>query len=160
VYALGLSLLLMATLACTQLQLTLRKPGERNKAFPEKVAKQYHCSKRPLPFVAIEESDVLPTKLNPGDELNHRLVYVMCPAKATDVVSGTLHTRILFEGQVIDQDNNAFKLKPGRWEIVNLFDVQPQALPGVYSFAIEFSEPPGKGSRQLQAESTFIVQAP
>lgn len=159
-YALGLSLVLITALACTPLQLALRKPGERNKTFPEKVAEQYDCDRRPLPFVEIEKSDLVPTRLEPGEELNHRLVYVLCPAKMTDVMTGTLHTRILFEGQVIDRDDNDFKLKPGRWEVVNLFDVQAQAQPGVYSFTVEFKGHPGGDARRLEAESTFIVQAP
>jgi len=159
-WKLGLPLALVVTLACAQLQLALHKPGERNKDFPEKVAKQYHCDQRPLPFVAIEKSDLIPNTLKPGGQFHHRLVYVMCPAKSTDVVAGTLHTRVLFEGLVIDREKSPFKFKPGRWEIVNLFDVQEQAQPGVYSFAIEFEESAAKDARRFEKNSTFIVETP
>jgi hypothetical protein len=159
-WKLGLPLALVVTLACAQLQLALNKPGERNKTFPEKVAKQYHCDRRPLPFVEIEKSDLVPNTLQPGGQFHHRLVYVMCPAKSTDVVAGTLHTRVLFEGRVIDRDKNPFKFKPGRWEIVDLFDVQELAQPGVYSFAIVFEESAAKNARRLERESTFIVEMP
>ena len=160
IWKLGLPLALVVTLACAQLQLALHKPGERNKDFPEAVAKQYHCDQRPLPFVEIEKSDLLPNTLEPGDQFHHRLVYVMCPAKSTDVVAGTLHTRVLFEGRVIDRDKSPFKFKPGRWEIVGLFDVQERAQPGVYSFAIEFEESVTKDAKRMEMESTFIVETP
>jgi hypothetical protein len=159
-WKLGLPVALVVTLACAQLQLALHKPGERNKDFPEAVAKQYHCDQRPLPFVEIEKSNVVPNTLEPGGQFHHRLVYVMCPVKSTDVVTGTLHTRVLFEGRVIDREKSPFKFKPGRWEVIDLFDVQEQAQPGVYSFAIEFEESAVKNARRMELESTFIVETP
>ena len=86
---------------CAMLQYKLRKPGQFNKGFPEEVAAEYDCHKRPLPWFKVESTQLLPEKMSAGDEFNHRLAYVMCPVATTDVVHGTMLTRVLYRGKPI-----------------------------------------------------------
>ncbi|MEZ4218228.1 MAG: hypothetical protein R3E88_17200 [Myxococcota bacterium] len=139
---------------CVRMQLELREPGEHNRGFPDDIADEYHCEKRPLPFFQVEETELLPERVSPGDEFNHRLQYVMCPKDDTQVVSGTLYTRILYKGKAILTESTQRDLQPGRW-IVDSFITLPQsAEPGVYALQSEFKSKYGN----FDSRATFLVE--
>lgn len=161
--AVALGALALAT-ACTQVQAlraSLRDPGESNLDLPEAVADEYHCDKRPLPFVQVEEYQVLPDRVKPGGELSHRLEYVMCPRHRTEVIPGTLTTRVLFRGRVIVTDAVRYELKPGRWRKDQSIELPGAAVPGVYSLDLEFE--PAKSSAggdfHFLEQKSFIVRS-
>ena len=143
-----------ALLGCVSLQLKMREPGERNRGFPDEVADEYHCEKRPLPFFDIESDELLPERVSPGDEFNHRLQYVMCPVEDTQVVSGTLHTRILYKGKAIHSETTTRDLQPGRWIVDEFIRLPADAKPGVYALQSEFESPHGG----FDSRSTFLVE--
>jgi hypothetical protein len=141
----------------SMLKLQFRKPGERLKAFPEQVWKQYDCGKKKLPFFAIEDLELSPRHLEPGDEFNQRLTYVLCPATASGVVTGRLDTRILYRGKpVINQRDSSYDIKPGRWVVDTFVRLPKNAGAGVYAFELKF-----RGAK-LRFEKTlsFAVDAP
>jgi len=151
----GLGFGLALTTACARIQLAMREPGEANKSMPADVAEEYHCDQRPLPFFKIERNELLPERARPGQEMGHRIVYVLCPRRPTEVVSGKLDTRILFKGhsifrEVIEQD-----LKPGRWVIDTLIPLPADAEPGVYALEVDFTSRQGN----LDERSDFVVKA-
>ncbi len=89
-----LALVLAASLlsGCAMLQYKLRAPGQFNKGFPEEVALEYDCDKRPLPWFQVEATQLLPEKMSAGDQFNHRLEYVMVSltdSSRSAVVDGT-----------------------------------------------------------------------
>ncbi len=139
---------------CSSLRVQMRKPGERNKTMPAKVLVEYHCDKRELPFFEIEENELLPEKARPGAKLNHRIIYVMCPERPTEVVAGTLETRILFKGKVIFEEAIDHELKPGRWVVDTFIPLPAKANPGVYALEVEFRSRRGN----LAERSDFIVE--
>jgi hypothetical protein len=141
-------------LGCVQMQLAMRKPGEYNHGFPDEVASEYHCSKRPLPFFEIEKDDLLPERVKPGSEFNHRLQYVLCPREETQVVSGTLHTRILYKGKPIHSESSTRELQPGRWIVDEFIKLPGDAMPGVYALQSEFQSRQGG----FDSRSTFLVE--
>jgi hypothetical protein len=143
-----------ALLGCVQLQLKLREPGEFNRGFPDEVADEYHCSKRPLPFFEVEEDQLLPERVTPGSEFNHRLQYVLCPVEETQVVSGTLHTRILYKGKPIYSETSRRELQPGRWIVDEFITLPSNAKPGVYALQSEFQSRHGG----FDSRSTFLVE--
>lgn len=118
---------------------SLRDPGVHFRAFPEEVAREYRCDEKELPHFTIEKIELVPDRLRPGEEFNHRMVYALCPRKPTAVVSGTLSTRILHRGRVIVNERDpAYELKPGRW-IVDAFVTVPEgAAVGIYAMELEF----------------------
>lgn len=150
---------------CTSIQslrASLRSPGEKNVDLPEEVADEYHCDKRPLPFFEVEEYQVLPQRVKPGGELSHRLVYVMCPRARTEVLPGTLTTRVLFKGREIVTDSVRYELKPGRWRKDQTVQLPSTAAPGVYSLDLEFAVAGargGDGSRFLEQQSFIVLPA-
>jgi len=142
------------TIGCVQLQLKLREPGERNAGFPDEIADEYHCEKRPLPFVHVEEDELLPERLSPGDEFNHRMQYVMCPKDDTDVLSGRMVTRILYKGKPILNESVARDLQPGRWVVDSFVKLPSDATPGIYALETEFKSKRGGFS----SRATFLVE--
>ena len=139
---------------CVRMQLKLREPGERNRGFPEDVAEEYHCEKRPLPFFKVEENELLPERVSPGDEFNHRLQYVMCPKDDTQVVTGTLYTRILYKGRPILTESIQRELSPGRWVVDAFITLPKDAKPGVYALQSEFKSKHGT----FDSRATFLVE--
>ena len=138
---------------CTAIRLSVRDPGETNKTMPDPVASEYHCEKRQLPFFELERAELLPERVKRGKEINHRIVYVMCPERPTEVVKGSLDTRILFRGQAIFSEVIDQELKPGRWIIDTFIPLPEQAEPGVYALQLEFRSRQGK----FASRSDFVV---
>ena len=152
--------LLLGTSGCASwlgsVRKSLRDPGVHFRSFPEEVAEEYGCGERPLPFFEIEKLELLPNRLRPGEEFNHRLVYVLCPESPTAVVAGTLNTRILHRGRaIVDEQDEAYEFKPGRWVVDAFVTVPLGAEIGVYAMEIAFR---GSGLRFTE-RLTFAVDA-
>ena len=132
--------------ACAQLPAPLdrpfRQPGEKLLDFPAAVSKEFGCAKRKLPWFKLEESEIWPERVTPGDELGHRMVYVLCTGGATKVVTGQLETRILFRGKTLVSDpQQAYDLRPGRWRVDVFVKIPPNAANGIYALELEFVSP-------------------
>ena len=139
------------------LQKSLRDPGERLETFPEVVWEEYDCDTQRRPFFIMERNELIPPRLEPGDEFNHRMVYVMCPVRATEVVPGRLVTRIRFKGNpILREANEGYEIKPGRWVVDAFVRLPEQTEPGIYAYEIEFD------GRRLDFDKrlTFVVRAP
>ncbi|MGH0035141.1 MAG: hypothetical protein ACQGVK_08925 [Myxococcota bacterium] len=141
---------------CAFVKLQLREPGHRNKDFPQPVASEYHCDKRPLPFFQFEDNELVPRRMKPGTEFNQRIVYVLCPDRPTGVVAGRLHTRVLFEGETILEEIVDQKLRPGRWILDHFIHLPEDARPGVYAMDIRFESRAG----DLEDRVDFVVKEP
>ncbi len=146
--------------ACTSvisaLDRPFREPGEHLKAFPDKVWKQYDCEKQPLPFFKIELLDLSPRRLKPGELFKQRLIYALCTAASTGVVTGNLETRIMHRGSaVVHEKDPAYDLKPGRWVVDSFVRLPEEAEVGIYAFELEFKSPEVSFDRTM----TFAVEA-
>jgi hypothetical protein len=134
-----------------------REEGVVNLSFPEEVWKEYDCDNQKRPFFIIEDNELVPPKVEAGNDFNHRLVYVMCPANPTEVAAGVLATRIHFEGDVIvDARDESYEIKPGRWVVDAFVEIPENAEPGVYAYEIDFS---GEGLA-FSKSLTFLVTPP
>ena len=134
----------------------LREPGATLLTLPDDVADKYECSSRRLPYFVFEKQEVNPKRVYAGDEFNHRFVYALCPRRATEVVTGTLRTRIRYKDRVIVQDEDEeFELQPGRWAVDSFVRLPDAASVGVYAIELEFT------SRRVkfEHEATFGVDA-
>ena len=151
----GLMLCVTACKAVWTVQKTLRKPGEKLVAMPEKVWRQYNCSEARLPLFIIEKSKLIPPQLYPGGELNHRLTYAMCSNKRAEEIVGTLSTRVFFRGQRLVNDvNTTYPMRPGRWRVDTFITLAPDAQVGVYSLELQF-----KSTRiEFQRNHSFIIE--
>lgn len=134
-----------------------RQPGERLVDLPDRVAQQYACDERTLPFFLLESHELNPVRVRPGTEFNHHLEYILCPASPTEVVTGRLTTRIRYRGksQVIEEIPR-YELKPGRW-VVDAFILLPEdAEAGVYALELVFDSK----SIRFKKSITFGVERP
>lgn len=139
------------------IQKSMRKPGEKLLTHPNKVHAKYNCATRRLPFFQIEKNEILPPRLYAGKELNHHLIYVMCPAKPSQIISGKLTRSIYYKSRSIFKDViKNFEFKPGEWSIDAFIKVPEAAEPGVYSLEVAFS---GKGT-SFRENQHFVVTAP
>lgn len=138
------------------MRLKLREPGEHLETFPDQVAVEYHCDKRPLPFFQVEESELLPQRVKAGRDFNHRLVYVLCPAHPTEVVAGRLRTSILHRGSPVYSESIDHELKPGRWTLDAFVSLPEHAEPGIYALRAEFRSATG----DFEVQGTFAVEQP
>ena len=144
---------------CTTLGMArraLREPGTKLVSLPDAVAAEYECPSRRLPYFVFEKQEVNPSRMVAGEEFNHRFVYALCPRRATEVVTGTLRTRIRYKDRVIVQDKDEdFELQPGRWAVDSFVRLPDSAKVGIYSLELEFT------SRRVKFkhEATFGVDA-
>jgi len=158
---LAVALLVFLATGCASLRWSVKKslrdPGERITDFPEVVWAEYDCDRQKRPFFKIEENDLVPPRVEAGGEFAHRLVYVLCPARPTGVVSGRLLTRIRYRGDpIVRETTEAYDLKPGRWVVDAEVQLPADAQPGVYAYEIAFESARVDFEKRL----TFVVQSP
>lgn len=131
-----------------------RHPGESIQALPDDVWAEYDCASQKLPLLVIERNELSPVKVSPGSDFGHRLVYVMCPARPTEVVEGELSTRIRFKGSpIVEQLDSHFEFKPGRWVIDAIVHLPEQAEAGVYAYELDFDSK----TLEFHKSLTFVV---
>jgi len=132
-----------------------REPGEKLESFPDVVWREYDCGNQSRPFFIIEKNELTPQTLSAGGDFGHRLVYIMCPERPTEVVQGTLSTRIRFKGNpIVEQTDPRYEIKPGRWVVDALVHLPEQAERGIYAYELAFE------SAQLRFDKslTFVVE--
>ena len=157
--ALGAVLLSLCCAACASLPAPLDRPfrsaGQKLVDFPESVAAEFVCPEQKLPWFKLEKVEIWPKRVRPGGEVGHRMVYVLCTAGPTEVVTGRLEMRILHRGKSIGSvPEPGFELSPGRWIVDVFVTVPPEASDGLYALELDF-----KGSALHFAESkTFAVE--
>jgi len=146
--------------ACASLPAPLdrpfRKPGQRLADFPQAVSDEYGCAAKKLPWFKLESLEIWPKRLTAGSELGHRMVYVLCTAGPTEVVTGRLETRILHRGSAVfgDAEPN-YDLRPGRWVVDVFVQVPAQAVDGLYALELEFTSP----AIRFEKNDAFAVEA-
>jgi hypothetical protein len=132
-----------------------RKPGTRMADFPEQVSAEYDCANQKLPWFKLEKLEVWPKRIEAGQDLGQRLVYVLCTANPTAVVTGKLERRIIYRGEPVLRDTDAkYELRPGRWVIDVMVTVPPAAPEGLYALELEFKG----GNVKFTGSETFAVE--
>ena len=155
--AIGLALVLSAcAFLPAPLDRPFRAPGQKLSDFPESVSAEFSCAKQKLPWFKIEELEVWPRRVAAGGQLGHRMVYVLCTGKPSDVVTGKLDMRILHRGKpVIAVPEPEYDLRPGRWVVDVFVAVPPGATDGVYALELAFTSP----DVRFERSETFVVEA-
>jgi hypothetical protein len=155
-----LGCVLLGAVGCASMRWSVvkqfRTPGESLETFPEIVWEEYDCDSQQRPFLVIEQNDLRPTRIVAGRDFGHRMVYVMCPAESTEVVTGELSTRIRFKGNpIVRHMDSRYEIKPGRWIVDAIVHLPEEAEPGVYAYELEFASP----SLDFLKSLTFVVVA-
>ena len=133
-----------------------RKPGQKLTDFPEVVAQEFGCAKHKLPWFKLEGLEVWPKRVEAGGQLGHRMVYVLCTGRPTDVVTGQLEMRILHRGKpIVDVPEPNYDLRPGRWVVDVFVAVPPEASDGIYALELAFKS----SAVRFEKSETFVVEA-
>jgi hypothetical protein len=121
------------------------------------VWEEYDCDTQRRPFFIIERNELVPPRVEAGGEFNHRMVYVMCPRQATEVVAGRLTTRIRFKGApIVRETDERYEIKPGRWVVDSFVRLPERVEPGIYAYEVAFA-----GDRiEFDKRLTFVVRSP
>jgi len=132
----------------------VRAKGERRMGDPGDVARELSCTSPGAAQARVESSEILPLRVKPGSEVNHRIVVAACPAPASaEALTGTLTRRFVHQGRTLFQDSEPYTLKPGRWSVNVFVGIPPQAEPGSYRLEMRFE----RRGMQLERSSDFIV---
>ena len=110
---------------------------------------------RARPFVEAESLQVVPERIQPGQRINYRLVYVMCPFHPSQVLVTRLSRKILYNGQQVEINlNEAFEIKPGRWVVDSFFTLPSNSPLGTYQLEVSFESPRSQAHKQVRS---FVV---
>jgi hypothetical protein len=135
--------------------LQFRKPGEHMILLPKTVWEKAACEDHDIPHLIVEQYQVIPVLVKVGASFSQRLIYSLCTNKRGDEIVGNLYTRIYFRGKAIVTDIDPdYAMKPGKWRIDRIIDIPSEAIPGVYSIEMEFSN----SQLKFKESENFVVK--
>ena len=133
----------------------IRQPGDQIETTPDDVWRELDCENRTRPFVKAESMEIVPERIRPGARVNYRLIYVMCPARPSEVITTRISRRLLYKGQEVAASvNEAFEIKPGRWIVDSFFTLPANSPLGIYALEVSFESPRGEEHKQARS---FVV---
>jgi hypothetical protein len=110
----------------------LREPGEIMVVNPEQTELFHECPGGRYDSPELLETDTLPERVKPGEEVNHRLKYVLCLEDHSAVLKGEIIRSVSFEGKMVFRDSTKYSFKPGVWTVDAFLAVPPDAPDGIY----------------------------
>lgn len=117
-----------------------RSPGEKMRLSPSEVWSREDCSNRILPFFRMDQNNIVPENVRPGEKISHRMEYSVCPRTADSAVRGRLTTSVYYGLRPIQTEKtDNFEIRPGRWVVDTDIYVPIGAMPGEYSLRTIFS---------------------
>ena len=130
-------------------------PGVMQLLDGTEIWKEYHCDSKKLPFIVIEQDQILPISVQAGKEIQHRFVYAACTSSGQQAIKGSLSRKIYYRGRVVFEDTTRnFEIKPGQWKVNAVVGIPPQVKPGSYDFELVISSPTTAVKKNLP----FMVQ--
>lgn len=136
-----------------RIQKWTRTAGEKMDMNPDTVWVAESCGERMLPFFRMDENKVTPSTIETGEEINHRIIYTMCPKRPYEAIQGQLRTSVYLGSQVVMVDTvDQFEIKPGKWIVDTNILVPKEAQAGVYWLDVVFNSP---GLRFKERSNSF-----
>lgn len=112
---------------------SFRSPGETMENSPLETAQYPYCLNQKQDMPVILETEVIPGRVSPGEEINHRLRYVQCLAVSPAEQQGSIVRSVSFGKKIVFEDKTAYEFKQGGW-VLDAFIMTPaEAKPGVYT---------------------------
>lgn len=99
---------------------------------PEEAARDLGCKPGEERFILVK-SEVLPQRVKPGAEINHRVEYGYCPKTPTATIVGKLERRILFKGKNLYTEGDDFEFRPGLWVVDRFLTIPHESETGLYA---------------------------
>jgi hypothetical protein len=108
-------------------------PGKKLLIDYDKVWEIENCESRKLPYLRLDQSEVVPKTINIGDSIRYRLSYTACvPQQATSIPT-RMETKISFEGKTLNtRSDDDYMIETGKWIVDTHIAVPEDARPGTY----------------------------
>ncbi len=135
---------------------SLRQPGENMVASPEDISKIYSCSQYKQTMLFLEDGEVIPKWVFPGEDINHRIRYALCPYIPSGTLKGQIIRTILFKGEAMFKDVTNYEFKPGAWTVDVFIDIPYNAQAGVYAVDVILSS---NTQEEIITYDSFIVKS-
>lgn len=108
-------------------------PGRKLVTAPEIAWQSANCGSRPLPYLRVDHSDVVPQVIKRGGAIIHRFAYVACVPAQPGYILGQFRTTVIFNGKELNtRIDKTFPVDSGGWIVDTEIAVPPQAEPGLY----------------------------
>ena len=111
---------------------SVRSPGETMVVNPEETALFHECPAGSQELPALLETETIPNRVKPGEEINHRIRYVLCLADQTAVLKGEIVRTVSYNGKTVFRDSTEYDFKSGIWTVDAFVLVPENAAPGTY----------------------------
>jgi hypothetical protein len=122
-----------ATPAASEPLREVPQPGRKLVMNPDRVWALEGCESRPLPFLRLDLSEVIPAMVKPGGLLNYRFPYTACVPAQPGYILGRLQTTLSFKGNNLNtRTDEGFPVQTGRWIVDTNIAIPKDAEPGVY----------------------------
>lgn len=136
--------------------MSMRQPGENMVLSTESTSKNYSCLPYKQTMLILEEADVIPDRVFPGDVINQRIRYALCPYTPSGTIQGKIIRTILFKGETVFQDVTNYEYKPGTWKVDVFIDIPYNARAGVYAVDVDLTS---STQETIRGSDTFIVKS-
>lgn len=108
-------------------------PGRKLVMDPDRVWDLEDCESRPLPFLRLDPSEMIPATVKPGGLLNYRFSYTACVPGQPGYILGRLQTTLSFKGKNLNtRTDDGFPVETGRWIVDTNIAVPKDATAGIY----------------------------
>lgn len=116
-----------------QLVKSVRTPGEKMVISPEDTLRYNPCSDQKRDALVLFEAEVIPGRLSPGKEINHRIRYATCLAASSEAQKGEIIRAVYYKNHTVFRDRTKYEFKPGTWTVDAFIMVPDDAAPGTYT---------------------------
>jgi hypothetical protein len=100
---------------------------------PDSIWTLEDCASRPLPFLRLDQSEVIPATVTPGGLLNYRFPYTACVPAQPGYILGRLQTSLFYKGKNLNtRTDEGFPVETGSWIVDTNIAIPKDAKPEVY----------------------------
>lgn len=92
-----------------------------------------NCKSRKLPYIRLDQSEVVPKTTKPGTSVRYRFSYTVCVPQQTSYIPGRLETKISFKGHTQNRrSDDGYTVETGKWIVDTHIAVPKDAKAGTY----------------------------
>jgi hypothetical protein len=100
---------------------------------PDRVWAMEGCDSRALPFLRLDQSEVILAIVKPGALLNYRFPYTACVPAQPGYILGRLQTTLSYKGKNLStRTDDGFPVETGRWIVDTNIAIPNDATLGIY----------------------------
>jgi hypothetical protein len=109
-------------------------PGRKLVRLPDDVWKAEDCDTRSLPYVRLDDSQVTPKTVKPGEKVVYTLTYISCVPHQPGYILGTFDTAVYADRRLqTRRSDESYPVETGQWVVNTAINVPENAAPGLYN---------------------------